>query len=100
MFEYLYEWILNIAYYLVLMTAIIQVIPSGVYEKYVKFYMGLIIVLMLCTPIIKVLGVEQRMSTTYKANTYRMEWNDLIQEGQYLGEVKITDYIAPEELEE
>lgn len=92
MFDYLYQWIQNIAYYLILMTGIIQVIPNKQYEKYIRFYMGLVIVLMLSTPLINIMGMAARVESTYKANTYRMEFEQLIKESEILKEVDVSEY--------
>lgn len=100
MFEYLYDWIQNIAYYLILMTAIIQVIPNKQYEKYIRFYMGLVIVLILCTPIIKILGMDKRVESTYHLHNYRIEFNEILKNNQSLKEVEFSDYLAGEFMEE
>lgn len=94
--EYLYEWVQNIAVYLVLMTAIIQAIPSKEYQPYVKFYMGLVIVLMLCSPIIKVMGLEERVKVTYSAKKYRMEFDELLEQSNVMREVDLGEYISTE----
>lgn len=97
--DFLYEWIQNVAVYLVLMTAIIQVIPNNEYQKYVKFYMGLVIVMMLCSPLIKVFGLEQRMNITYSAKKYRMEFDELLEQSDVMGEVNLNEYIFTESIE-
>lgn len=94
--EYLYDWVQNIAVYLVLMTAIIQAIPSKEYGPYVKFYMGLVVVLMLCTPIIKVFGIEERVNVSYSAKKYRMEFDELLEQSSVMGEVDLGEYISTE----
>ena len=80
--DYLYDWIQNLSFYMILMTAIIQMIPSEAYKKYIQFYMGLVIVLMLCTPIIKIIGMEKKFLSIYHSNAYRMEFNELIEKTQ------------------
>ena len=37
MFAYLYEWIRNVAFYLVLVTALLHVLPRSGYQKYIRF---------------------------------------------------------------
>ncbi len=94
--DYIYEWVQNIAIYLVLMTAIMQVVPNTEYQKYVKFYMGLVVVLMLCSPVIKILGLEQRVNITYSAKKYRMEFDQLLEQSEVMGEVDLSEYISTE----
>lgn len=94
MFTFLYEWVRSLAYYMVLMTAVLQVISNKQYKKYIQFYMGLIIVLMLCTPIIKIMGMEEQLFAIYKSNTYQMELQELEEKSAYLREVELDEYIS------
>lgn len=93
MFEFVYEWMRSLAYYMVLMTAVLQVIPNKQYKKYIQFYMGLIIVLMLCSPLIKLLGMEESLRTLYQTNVYELEMKELEEKTEYLREVKLDEYI-------
>ncbi len=70
MFDYLYEWVRNVACYLVLVTAVMQVLPNKDYEKYIHFFTGLVLVLMLLTPILKIFGNEDIFSKIYNQDTY------------------------------
>lgn len=96
MFTFLYEWIRSLAYYMVLMTAILQVIPNKEYQKYIQFYMGLIIVLMLCAPLIKVLGLEDDFTTLYNSSAYQSQIQEIEEKTEYLKEVELDAYISYE----
>ena len=50
MLEELYGWIQNIAVYLIVTSAIMHAIPGKEYEKYVRFFSGLVLILLLFTP--------------------------------------------------
>lgn len=78
------------------MTAVTQVIPSKEYERYVRFYMGLVVVLMLCMPIIKIMGLEERVDISYSTKKYRMEFDAILEETKVMGEVNLGDYISNE----
>ena len=58
MFDYLYEWIQNIAFYLVLVTAVLHAVPNKAYKKYVRFFTGLVLILMIITPVLRLFGTE------------------------------------------
>ena len=55
MFNYFYEWLRNLAFYMVLVTAALQLIPNRSYEKYIRFFCGLILVILLLTPVMRVI---------------------------------------------
>ncbi|XCP83923.1 stage III sporulation protein AF [Roseburia hominis] len=66
MFEYLYEWLQNLAFYMILVTAIMHVIPSGGYEKYIRFFCGLILVILLAAPLCSMFGAGTQFQKVYK----------------------------------
>ncbi len=94
MFEYIYEWIMNVSFYLILMTALVQVLPSKSYKKYVQFYVGLVVVLMLLSPMFKILGLEDGVTALYYKNTYRMELDEIEDITEYLNEVQLDGYLT------
>ena len=66
MFEYLYEWLRNLAFYLVLVTALTHVLPAGEYRKYIRFFTGLVLILMLLTPILRLFDAQYRVEDIYE----------------------------------
>ena len=56
MFDYLYDWLQDISYYLILVTAVTYVLPSNSYRKYIRFFTGLVLILMLMTPVLHLFG--------------------------------------------
>ena len=58
--EELYLWIRNLAVFYIFFTAVLNLIPDQKYEKYVRFFMGLLLIFMMSTPIFSILGKENR----------------------------------------
>lgn len=73
MIEYLYQWMKNLAFYMVVITAALQLIPGENYKKYVRFFAGLILILMLAEPISRIFGLTVLQEQTYLTETRRME---------------------------
>ena len=48
--EELYLWIRNLAVFYIFFTAVLNLIPDQKYEKYVRFFMGLLLIFMMSTP--------------------------------------------------
>ena len=70
MFQYIYQWIENIAFYLVVITAVIQLVPNNSYKKYIRFFTGLILVILLANPIMKIFQIEETFEAFYEEADY------------------------------
>lgn len=79
MITFIYEWIENIAFYLVVLVAVMQMIPKSTYQKYVHFFAGLILILMLIGPIIKLFGM-----TDYQSMKYHDVAREIEEEAEYM----------------
>lgn len=58
MLDYLCEWIRQIAYYMVLVTVIMQLAAGQGYRKYIRLFTGIILVLLILTPVLRLFGVQ------------------------------------------
>lgn len=96
MLTYLYEWIKNITFYLVIITAVIHVIPSSGYKKYVQFFTGLVLVVLLITPFLKVAGMEHGFYEMYHNTEYEQQKKEIEDTSAYLEDIDVFDYL-PEE---
>ena len=52
----IYQWMKNLAFFHVLTTAILHILPDKRYEQYVRLFMGLLLILLICTPVFAVVG--------------------------------------------
>ena len=66
MLTYIYEWMENIAFYLVVLVAVMQMIPGENYKKYIRFFAGMILILMLSAPILKLFGMSSFQIEEYE----------------------------------
>lgn len=77
MFQYLYDWIADVTFYLVIFTALMQLLPNGTYHKYVRFFTGLIMILLVLTPAIKVVGMENTFQALYEEFQTELEEKEM-----------------------
>ena len=89
MFEYLYEWVENLAFYMVLSTVFLEVLPANSYQKYIRFFTGIILVLLLTGPILKVFGMEQSLRDVLDGSAYERE---IEEKTEYLKGISMEDY--------
>lgn len=102
MFQYLYEWIQNIAFYMILVMMVIQVLPSTEYKKYIRFFTGLVLILMLAVPVLKLFGMDKSITDIYENETYQAEIKKIEESTSYLEDIETAEYlgISKEEDEE
>lgn len=91
MFEYLYQWMENVAFYLVILTVAIQLIPNNSYKKYIRFFMGLILIMMLSGPILKIFDVEESFHEFYESAEYEQKLKEIENATKYLEDISLED---------
>ena len=70
MLEQLYEWIRSIAYFMVFSAVLTHVIPGQAYRKYIRFFTGLLLVLLLLHPVMEMLGMGEEFLSVYRGTAY------------------------------
>lgn len=78
----LYEWLQNLAFYLVLVTAILHIIPETGYKKYIQFFTSLVLIIMLVSPILQILGTEITLADFYQQSEFEIEVEQKLEEWQ------------------
>lgn len=79
-----YNWVKNLAFSAILSTAVLQMIPDQGFQKYVRFFTGLLMVSMLILPIFKVTGKENIFTDIYKSREYREQLEENSKKSQEL----------------
>ena len=85
MFEQIYEWIRMISVCLVVMTALMHAVPGKDYGKYIRFFTGIVLIILLITPALKFFGMEQQFRTLWSGKEYEQNRRE-IEEAQELYE--------------
>lgn len=79
--EFLYKWTQNLSFYMIIVTVVLQMVPSEEYRKYVRFFIGFVLVLMLTQPIMTLFQMKGEFEEFYrdakqKQEQLEREWND------------------------
>ena len=91
MFAYLYEWIRNVAFYLVLVTALLHVLPRSGYQKYIRFFTGLVLILLVLAPVLKLFQMEEELRDAYRDDS----WLEQLEEIEGVEAVSYTHLTLP-----
>ena len=85
--EELYLWIRNLAVFYIFFTAILNLVPDQKYEKYVRFFMGLLLIFMMSTPVFSILGKGPELTKSFLDNFSKENREKELQEFQNLQKV-------------
>lgn len=101
MLDAVYGWIQNISVYLIVTAAVMHAVPGKDYGKYIRFFSGLVLILLVFTPLLKVMGMGDTFYTLYKGKEYEMDRREIemaeeIYENSDLSDLLGTDPSAGE----
>ncbi len=68
----MYSWIKNIAFYLIIVSAIFILLPNSQYKKYIKLFIGMVLVLLLIEPALSFLNLKEHLN--YYFNSFSTLW--------------------------
>ena len=76
----IYTWIRNIAGYFLFITILEQLMPGKQYGKYIRFFAGMVLILLVVQPLTGNLRIEEQIAQDYGALLFRYDAGDLKQE--------------------
>ena len=96
MLEEIYSWIQNISVYLIVTAAVMHAIPGKEYEKYVRFFSGLVLILLLFAPLLKLTGKETDFQSAYQSNEYELDREAVKEAEEWFEDESFLEFL-PEE---
>lgn len=82
----IYEWMRNLAVFYIFLTLVTHLVPDGRYEEYIRFFMGLLLILILLSPLLELMNVKDSVENLIEQ--YRIEEKNL--------EVQMQDFMVQE----
>lgn len=97
--EAIFAWIRNIAYYMILISAFLHVVPNEGYRKYIRLFTGMILILLLSSSILSLFGVITEELTFINIEKYQDKLDEISEETKYLYDVDVSSYVIDESQE-
>ena len=72
--EAIYTWVKSLAIFYILLTMIIHLVPTEKYQRYVRFFMGLLLIVMLITPVLSIVEKTRTLPESF-SDLYQQEEN-------------------------
>lgn len=87
MTQAVYQWVRNLAVYYIVLTALMHIMPNSQYGRYIRYFMGVLLLLILASPLFHLLHLEKRMSELFHKKTLEEEfwqpWESDVQSQEY-----------------
>ena len=71
--ESFYQWVKTLAVFYILFSAVLHLIPDSKYERYIRSFMGLLLIYILCTPVFAVFGRGRELADRYTQEMQTLE---------------------------
>ena len=84
--ELLYGWIRDIAFYTLLMEVVLHGLPEQGQRKYLQFFMGIVLIILVISPALSAAGLDRKLDETYVRQTYDQELQEFWQRQQEIEE--------------
>lgn len=76
----IYSWVKDIIFYLILMTMLMNLLPDNKYRKYVRLFAGMLLIIIVASPIINLFSGNNILETNYLEKIYQQEVSSLTAE--------------------
>ena len=96
MIEAIYTWMKNIVFFLVIITAVLEVLPGTAYQKYIRFFTGLVLLMLLLTPVLSLSGAGEVFMELYHGYEHEQYRRELEEQEEYFQDLDLLDFL-PEE---
>ena len=72
----LYQWLQDLAVYLILVSAILQALP----QEYIRFFSGLVLIILLMTPLLRLTDMEDSFRSRVQEQNMEQESASFLEE--------------------
>lgn len=90
MTEAIYDWMKNLAFFYIFLTAVMNLVPDKSYGEQIRFFLGLLLILLILSPLLELFGLAGRAEEIFSDRVQMQDWLD-IQMEEFLGEVPFPE---------
>ena len=94
----IYEWIRSLVSFMILMTALMNLLPDKKYEKYVQLFAGMVFLHLFFSPLTDLSGLEAQMAGAFERITFQTDARLLKKEIEDLDGARIQRLIGQYEM--
>lgn len=90
--EWIRQWIRNLVFFFVFLSAVMNFLPKGEEKKYIRFFMGMLLILIVIRPLLQLGNMETMINQNVLTGSIEESFEEMMRE---TGQQKITgtDYV-------
>ncbi|MDO5293102.1 MAG: stage III sporulation protein AF [bacterium] len=78
--EYIYQAVKNIIIFMLLITVLSNLLGQSSYKKYINIFVGLVLIIIVVTPILKLINSNQKVDQYFNKNLYKLNASDMTEQ--------------------
>lgn len=82
--EIIYGWVKNLVCFYIFVTAVLHLLPKESYQKYVKFFTGMLLVILVVTPVFSLMRNKENLYSRIEQAGFFQELENLKRDTAYL----------------
>lgn len=75
--EAVYSWVKNIIYYMIFLSVVNNLLADSKYEKYIRFFAGMVLILLIVSPLTGKLRLDEQISSMFRTISLHNDTDDL-----------------------
>ena len=91
--SYIYGWVRNLVCFYILLTVVLHLLPRENYQKYVRFFAGILLTILVASPILSLIGNEETLRTKISQAGFFQDMDNLKQDTEYLEDTQKQVYL-------
>ncbi|MCI8484987.1 MAG: stage III sporulation protein AF [Lachnospiraceae bacterium] len=89
----IYVWVKNIVCFYILLTVVLHLLPKEGYQKYVRFFSGMLLMILIITPVLSLLGKEDVLLKRIDQAGFFQELDNLKLDTEHLEQTQKRAYL-------
>lgn len=91
--SYIYDWVKNLVCFYLLITVVLHLLPKKSYRKYVHFFSGILLTILVASPILSLIGDEEALRKKINQEEFFQGMDNIKMDTEYLEMTQKERYI-------
>lgn len=91
--SYIYTWVKNLVCFYLLLTVVLHLLPQKSYRKYVRFFAGMLLTILVVSPVLSLMGNEEALKSKISQAEFFQDMDNIKLDTEHLEAVQKEAYL-------